>query len=63
MFHGQGALYQVVDPESLFCSLAFGTVPVTAAIVAVSHRTTLLTSLLMPAKGSSAALGYFAQDL
>ncbi len=59
----KGALHQVVDPECLFGSLAFRTVPVATTIIAVSYRATVFACLLVSAKGGSPADGYFAQYL
>src|SRR5574344_948355 len=50
---------QIVNPEDLFCGLAFGTVPVTATIITVTNRSTVLACLLMSSKQSSTAPGYF----
>ena len=63
VFYGQGTSAQVVDPECLLCSLAFGTVPVATAIVTVSHRTTAVAFLLMPSKCGGAADCYLTQHL
>ena len=59
----QGALNQILDPEGLFCSLAFGTVPVAATVVAVTYRAAFLTHLFVSSKRGCSAIGYFAQDL
>jgi len=40
MFHRKGVLHQVINPEGLFCSLAFGTVSVATAVVTVAYRAT-----------------------
>jgi hypothetical protein len=61
MFNGQGALYQVVNPECLFRGLAFRAMPVAAAIITVTYSTTTFAGLLVTAKGSCTATGYFAQ--
>ena len=55
VLYGQGAFAQIVDPECLLCSLAFGTVSVATAIVTVSHRTTAVALLLVPSKCGGAA--------
>jgi len=61
MLHWQGVLHQVVNPEGLPGGLAFGTVPVAAAIVTVAYGSAVFASFLMSAQGSRSATGYFAQ--
>jgi hypothetical protein len=63
MLNGQGVLHQVINPESLFGSLALRAVSVSAAIIAIAYRTTVFAYFFVAAKGSRAALGYFAQHL
>lgn len=46
----QGTLHQVIDPEGLFRSLAFRTVPVTATVIAIAYRAATFTHILVPAK-------------
>jgi len=54
---------QVIDPKRLFSSLAFGTVPVATAVVAVTDRTTAVTYFFMPAQGIRSATGDLPQHL
>ncbi len=63
MFYGQRVFNQVVNPESLFCSLAFGTVPVATTIVTVAHRIAIVTLLFVPSKNGGTTMCYFAQHL
>jgi hypothetical protein len=41
MLNGKGALAQILDPECLFYSLAFRTVSIATAIVAVAYSATV----------------------
>jgi hypothetical protein len=61
VLNGQGVLYQVVNPESLFCCLAFRAMPIAAAIVTVTHRATVFTGFFVSAEGSRSATNDFAQ--
>ena len=61
MLYGQGTSRKIIDPEGLFSSLTFGTVPVATTVVTVAYGTALLASLLMSAKGSRAATAYLTQ--
>jgi hypothetical protein len=61
MLYWQGALHQVINPESLFCSLTFRAMPIAAAIVTVTNPTAVFARLFVPAQGSRAASSYFAQ--
>jgi hypothetical protein len=58
-----GALHQVVDPECLFGSLAFRTVPVATTVIAISYHAATFAYLLVSAKGGSPAVCYFAEYL
>jgi hypothetical protein len=52
----------VFDPESLFCTLAFGTVAVPATVIADMFLTTMVTTILMTAQGCGAAHGQGSQN-
>lgn len=56
MLNRQSILYQVFDPEGLFCSLTFWTVSVAATIVTVTHRSAVFAYFFMTAKSSCPAL-------
>jgi len=61
MPYRQGGLQQFLYPEGLLCGLTLGTMPVPAAVVAVTNHTTLVTDFLVPSQGCCPAKGYFAQ--
>jgi hypothetical protein len=63
MLNGQGVLHQVVNPECLFCSLAFRTMPVAAAIVTVTNHTAVFASFFVPAKEQRSALAILPSTL
>jgi hypothetical protein len=50
VLNGQGVLHQVVNPEGLFGSLAFRTVPVATTVIAIAHHTAAIAYLLVSAK-------------
>jgi hypothetical protein len=49
VFDGQSVVHQIIDPESLFGSLAFGAMAVATAVVTVSYSPATVASLLVPA--------------
>jgi hypothetical protein len=57
MFNRVCILKTVLNPESLLCPLAFGTMPVPAAVIADMFTTTMVTTILMTAQGCGAAHG------
>src|SRR6056297_2939472 len=61
MFHGKGTMHQILDPESLFGSLAFGTMPVTTAVITVANATTGVAFFFMTTQCSCAATGNLPQ--
>jgi hypothetical protein len=61
MFHGQGFLHQIIDPEGLSGSLAFGTMAIAATVVTVTDGSAVLTGLFMTAQGCSPANSYLIQ--
>ena len=63
MLHGQGCMHQVVNPESLFGRLAFGTVAVTATVVAVTDGSAALTDFFMAAQRSECRLTSLAMEV
>jgi hypothetical protein len=44
-------LKTVLNPESLFCALTFGTVTIPATVIADMFTTTMVTTILMTAQG------------
>ena len=60
MLYGQSALHQILYPEGLLCCLAFWTVPVATAVIAIAYRTTTFACLLMTTQRCCSAIGYFA---
>jgi hypothetical protein len=61
VFDGQSIVRQIVDPESLFGSLAFWAMAVATAVVTIAYGTTTIASLLVPAHGSGTATYNAAQ--
>jgi len=52
MLYRKGLLYQFIDPESLFCRLAFRAMPVATTVVTVTMCSAVFACLFVPAKGS-----------
>jgi len=63
VLNGQGIFYQIINPECLFCSLAFGTMPVTTTVVTIPYCTAVVAHLLVPPKCSGATGGDLLQYL
>lgn len=63
MPNGQNHLRYLLYPLHLFGNLAFGAMPVTTAIVAVSFLTAVGTYFFVPTHGTGAALGNIVQGL
>ena len=56
VFHIKSISHPVLDPKSLFCSLAFRAMAVATAIVADAFLTTRVANIFVSAKGRRPAL-------
>jgi len=55
VFTIKGIIHPVLDPESLFCTLAFRAMPVTAAIITYPLLTAAVAIIYVSAQGRSTA--------
>jgi hypothetical protein len=49
VFYRQGVFHTILHPESLLCSLAFGAMPVSAAVVAYAFAVAAIATLYVSA--------------
>jgi hypothetical protein len=55
VFTIKGIIHSVLDPESLFCPLAFGAMPVTATVITYPLLTAAVAIIYVSAQGRSTA--------
>ena len=55
VFTIEGIIHSVLDPKSLFCTLTFGTMTVTAAVITYPLLTTAVAIIYVSTQGRSTA--------
>jgi hypothetical protein len=63
MFDRERSFIEFFNPDGLFCALAFGTMSVTATVVAIADFTTMVAGFLMATQCGSTALQNIVQYL